>query len=123
LVSNQIDARAGEMLPDGGYLVSVDENRQVLAGAGAGVPTGSIVDISDGEPYLCHAAGRALPCAQRLLADGSQVIAAVPAPPLDGEMVVAFALVGLFLALGAVGLARLVVAGSTRDLDRVVAVL
>jgi signal transduction histidine kinase len=38
-------------------------------------------------------------------------------------MVIAFGVVGLLLALGAVGLARLVVAGATRDLDRVVAVL
>jgi signal transduction histidine kinase len=123
LVSKQIDALAGELAPEGGYLVSVDEERKVTAGAGAGVPTGSVVEISEGEPYLCTAAGRTLPCAVRRLADGSDVIAAVPPAPLDGDVVIAFAAVGLLLGLGAVGLARLVVVGSTRDLDRVVAVL
>jgi signal transduction histidine kinase len=123
LVSKQLDSLVSELGPDDGWLVSVDDNRRVLAGAGAGVPTGTIIDLSEGDPYLCHAAGRALPCAIRRLADGSHVIAAVPAPPLNGEMVIAFGVVGLLLALGAVGLARLVVAGATRDLDRVVAVL
>jgi signal transduction histidine kinase len=123
LVSRQIDALAGELAPEGGYLVAVDENLQVLGGVGVGVPTGSKVDISPDEPYVCHSVGRDLPCAVRQLSDGTNVIAAVPPAPLDGDVVLAFALVGVLLALASVGLARLVVVGATRDLERVVKVL
>jgi signal transduction histidine kinase len=125
IVSRQIDALAGKLAPQGGYLVSVDKQGRVLGGggAGAGAPGGEPIHISAGEPYVCHTDGRDLPCAVRQLADGSRIVAAVPPAPLDGDVVLAFALVGVLLALGAVGLSRLVVVGSTRDLDRVVNVL
>jgi signal transduction histidine kinase len=123
LVSHQLDALAGELAPEGGYLVSVDDSLRVLGGAGVGVPPGARVDLSAEEPYVCRADGRTLPCAVRRLADGNQVVAAVPPAPMDGEVVLAFLVVGLVLALGAVGLARLVVISSTRDVDRVVKTL
>ncbi len=118
-----VDALGGDSAPEGGFLVAVDGQRHVLGGAGAGVPTGSQIAISADEPYLCYAAGRTLPCALRRLSDGNDVVAAVPPSPMEGEVVLAFALVGLALALGAVGLARGIVVGATRDLDRVVSTL
>jgi signal transduction histidine kinase len=121
--NNETTAVASELSPQDGYLVSLDATGHVLAGAGNGVPHGSFIEISDGEPYLCTASGRTLPCAVRRLTDGSRLLAAVPAAPLDGDAVIAFGVVGLLLGLGAIGLARLVVVGSTRDLDRVVKVL
>jgi signal transduction histidine kinase len=123
LLTSPLAAVAGELAPEDGYLVSVDAAGRVLAGAGNGVPHGSLIEISEGEPYQCSAAGRALPCAVRRLTDGNRLIAAVSAAPLDGDAVIAFAVIGLLLGLGAIGLARLVVVGSTRDLDRVVKVL
>jgi signal transduction histidine kinase len=118
LVLPKHNALAGEPAPLGGFVVATDAQKRVLEGAG--LSQGTVVTLSDAG---CQAAGRTLPCAVRPLPEGQFVIAAIPPAPLDSDVVIAFGIVGLLLALGSVGLARLVVVGATRDLDRVVAVL
>lgn len=111
-------ALLGALAPDGGYLVIVADGR-VENGVGAEVAAGTRFQFREGPPPTCTLGRRTLPCAVRQLADGTQVAAAVPARPLGARMVLLFALAGLGLALGAIGIGGLVGASTARDLERV----
>jgi signal transduction histidine kinase len=110
------DALAAQLAPQGGYLVEVDEQGLVRAGAGAALDETLAVDDA---AVSCRVAHRLLPCAARRLADGSRVVAAVPRAPVGSDVVIAFALVGLVIVGGAIGIGGLVGAATARDLDRV----
>jgi signal transduction histidine kinase len=103
-----------QLAPKSGWLVNVDDAGQVRAGSG--LTLGAHLDEAT---LSCSSAGVTLPCASRRLADGSRIIAAVPRVPVSTNVVLAFALVGLLIAGGALGIGGLVGAATARDLDRV----
>src|SRR5205823_6448831 len=74
LISDEIDAIAPTLAPEGGYLVSLDDDNRVVAGVGVGVPAGTLVQMPAHD--LCRVGRRALPCAVRRLSDGAIVAAA-----------------------------------------------
>lgn len=116
-----IEALLPRIAPKGGFLVTLDESGRVEGGVG--LPPGEVVGVAPGLPPVCRAAAHALPCALRRLGPERRVVAAVPPRPLGAEEVLAFVLIGLIVAGGAVALGRLVGAGAARDLDRVAGAL
>src|SRR5581483_7737639 len=102
------------LTPKGGWLVDVDDGGTVRAGSG--VALGAHLDEV---ALACASGGVELPCASRRLSDGTRVIAGVPRVPVSTNVVLAFALVGLLVAGGALGIGGLVGAATARDLDRV----
>lgn len=107
-------ARLASLAPKTGWLVNVDDAGTVRAGTG--IALGAHLDEAE---RSCTSGGVELPCASRRLADGTRIIAAVPRAPASTNMVLAFALVGLLIAAGALGIGGLVGAATARDLDRV----
>jgi signal transduction histidine kinase len=116
LTPASIDHLAPDLAPKGGWLVDVDEGGRVIGGVGVGVPAGEVVSVGDS---VCRVAHRTLPCAWRRLIDNSRVVAAVPPRPASGGEVLAFLLVGLIVAAGALGVGALQGTGTSRDLERV----
>jgi signal transduction histidine kinase len=112
----------GALAPTDGYLVTVDDAGRVLSGVGVAVPTGSTLALAaagEAGPFVCTTQGRTLPCAVRRLTDGSRVVAAVERAPIAGDVMLAFALAGVLVALGAILVGRLVGAATASDLGRV----
>ena len=121
LISEEIDAIAPALAPEGGYLVSLDDSGHVVGGVGADVPAGTEVRMPG--PDECRVGRRTLPCAVRRLVDGSIVAAAVPAPTIAPSVVLGFGLAGLLVALTALGIGALIGGGTARDLARVTTTL
>lgn len=116
LISDEVDAIAPTLSPDGGWLVSLDDDGRVVAGVG--VAPGTRVLMPGGD--VCRVVGRrALPCAVRRLVDGSIVAAAVPAVPIAHGVVLGFTLAGFLVALTALAIGALIGGGTARDLARV----
>ena len=111
-------ALAPALAPADGWLVTVDSDGHVLGGVGAGVEGGTPLAVNE-TLHVCRASFRTLPCAARRLEDGTRAIAAVPARPVGGAVVLAFALVGLLVAGSALAIGGMVGGSTARDLDRV----
>jgi signal transduction histidine kinase len=125
-----IDTLAANLAPAGGYLVDVDDNGRVLGGVGVGVAVGESLNATEGPPALCRTGRRTLPCAVRRVIPGPlggaqgglrspRLVAAVPAREVTGAEVLAFAIAGLVVAFGALGIGALAGSSTARDLDRV----
>jgi signal transduction histidine kinase len=114
-----IDALAANLAPSGGYLVDVDDNGRVLGGVGVGVAIGETLNATKGPPALCRTGRRTLPCAVRRVVNGTRLVAGVPAREVTGAEVMAFAVAGLVVAFGALGIGALAGSSTARDLDRV----
>ncbi|HEX6839835.1 MAG TPA: hypothetical protein VF334_24840, partial [Polyangia bacterium] len=121
LISDEIDAIAPTLAPEGGFLVSLDDSGHVVAGVGAGVAAGT--EVAMPAPDRCRIGHRALPCAVRRLVDGSIAAAAVPVVPIAPSVVLGFAIAGLLVALTALGIGGLIGGGTARDLARVATTL
>jgi len=111
---SDVEPLLAALAPAGGWLVTVDGNGRVVAGA---APAPEMV-IDSGPRPTCRAGDRELPCAVRYLDELTRVVAAAPAKSSDGGVVV-FLLAGLAVAASALGIGGLVGAASARDLDRV----
>jgi signal transduction histidine kinase len=114
----QIDALTW-LAPPGGWLVAVDEGGVLRAGAG--VANGTRINVE--EDASCRAGERTLPCAVRRLPDGTRIVAAAPRSAIGARTVLAFALIGLLVVAGALGIGLLLGAATARDLDRVAGTL
>ena len=129
IVSGEINAMAAQIAPPGGYLVTIDDQAKVLAGAGASVLQGTTIEIAASDPTKCRTApsprvrGRTLPCAVRVLTDGSRVVATVPDIPIAGGVVAAFGLAGLGMAFIALGIGGVIGGGTADDFERVTTTL
>jgi signal transduction histidine kinase len=121
LISEEVDAIAPALAPEGGYLVSLDDSGHVLGGVGADVPAGT--EVSMPAPDQCRVGKRTQPCAVRRLVDGSIVVAAVPTPTIAPSVVLGFGVAGLLVALTALGIGALIGGGTARDLGRVATTL
>jgi signal transduction histidine kinase len=108
---------AATLCPAGGFLVTAGADGRVRDGEGLAVGT-RIRVAADPRP-ICRTGILTLPCATRRLPDGTAIIAAVPPLPIGGDVMIAFALVGILVALGAWGIGRLTGAATAEDLERV----
>ena len=119
LVKPGLDALASALSPPGGYLVTVDDEGLVLNGVGANVSPGTLIRIAGDRTTVCRISHQALPCAVRRLGDNARVVAAVASEPISGDVVLAFALVGLAVAGAALAIGGLVGSSTARHLERV----
>jgi signal transduction histidine kinase len=117
--AGDIDSMAAMLAPSGGYLVAVDPAGRVGSGVGVGVAPGSTVTIIEGPPTTCRVLRRDVPCAVRQLDEQTRLVAAAPAQPVHGNVIIAFLLAGLAVAASALAIGGLIGAASARDLDRV----
>jgi signal transduction histidine kinase len=111
--SSSLDAIAPQLVENvtGGYLVSVDDANRVRGGVGAGVTTDQVVGIDEGPPPTCRLRRKTAPCAVRRLHENTRLVAAVPAQPIAGGVVLAFLLAGLAMTAAALAVGGLLGVG------------
>ena len=126
LPAAELERLAGELAPPGGFVGRIDTSGAVVPGLGAGLSRDARIVVDEGPPTLCRVVGqnaRPLPCATGPLEDGTRVIAAVSAVPLQLSVLVGFALVGIAAGGLAFAIGRTLGRGPADDLDRIAAVL